>query len=203
MIHIILYHPEIPQNTGNILRTAMATNSYVHIIGPIPFDISDKALQRAGMDYIKDAKFDYYNSYEEFEEKFRNKKIYYVTKYGANIYSQVDLSDKTEDVYVMFGRESTGIDKEILSTHKDTTLRIPMISTARSLNLSNSVAIVVYEILRQKEFPGLASFDMIKKYTIWENSRNGVFFYNMKSKKWFINFLWYFIINWKLFSFLI
>ncbi|MCQ2801370.1 MAG: tRNA (cytidine(34)-2'-O)-methyltransferase [Bacilli bacterium] len=166
MIHIILYHPEIPQNTGNILRTAMATNSFVHIIGPIPFDISDKALQRAGMDYIKDAKFDYYNSYEEFQENFKNKKIYYVTKYGANVYSQVDLSDKTEDVYVMFGRESTGIDKEILSAHKDTTLRIPMMSTARSLNLSNSVAIVVYEILRQKEFPGLASFDMIKKYTI-------------------------------------
>ena len=154
----------------------MATNSFVHIIGPIPFDISDKALQRAGMDYIKDAKFDYYESYEEFNEKFKNKKIYYVTKYGANVYSQVDLSDKTEDVYVMFGRESTGIDKDILSAHKETTLRIPMMSTARSLNLANSVAIVVYEILRQKEFPGLASFDMIKKYTIWAKSQKCVFF---------------------------
>ena len=177
MIHIILYHPEIPQNTGNILRTAMATNSFVHIIGPIPFDISDKALQRAGMDYIKDAKYDYYDSYEDFNEKFKDKKIYYVTKYGANIYSKVDFTDKTEDVYVMFGRESTGIDKEILSAHKDTTLRIPMMSTARSLNLANSVAIVVYDILRQKEFPGLASFDMIKKYTIWvKNSHHGVLF---------------------------
>ncbi len=166
MIHIILYHPEIPQNTGNILRTAMATNSFVHIIGPIPFDMSEKAVQRAGMDYIKDAKYDYYDSYESFVEKFKDKKIYYVTKYGANIYSKVDLSDPTEDVYVMFGRESTGIDKEILSAHKETTLRIPMISTARSLNLSNSVSIVVYEILRQQNFPNLASFDMIKKYTI-------------------------------------
>ena len=166
MIHIILHHPEIPQNTGNILRTAMATNSMVHIIGPIPFDISDKALQRAGMDYIKEAKFDYYDSYEEFNEKFKNKKIYYVTKYGTNIYSQVDFSDQLEDVYVMFGRESTGIDKEILSAHKETTLRIPMMSTARSLNLSNAVAIVVYDILRQQKFPELASFDMIKKYTI-------------------------------------
>ena len=166
MIHIILYHPEIPQNTGNILRTAMATNSYVHIIGPIPFDISDKALQRAGMDYIKDAKFDYYDSYEAFCEKFRGKTIYFVTKYGQNVYSKVDFSDPLEDVYVMFGRESTGIDKEILSAHKETTLRIPMMSTARSLNLANSVAIVVYEILRQKDFPELASFDMIKKYTI-------------------------------------
>ncbi len=144
----------------------MATNSMVHIIGPIPFDISDKALQRAGMDYIKEAKFDYYDSYEEFNEKFKNKKIYYVTKYGTNIYSQVDFSDQLEDVYVMFGRESTGIDKEILSAHKETTLRIPMMSTARSLNLSNAVAVVVYDILRQQKFPELASFDMIKKYTI-------------------------------------
>lgn len=166
MIHIILYHPEIPQNTGNILRTAMATNSYVHIIGPIPFDISDKALQRAGMDYIKDAKYDYYESYEEFAKKFSDKKIFYVTKYGVNIYSEVDFSDQTNDVYIMFGRESTGIDKDILSKNKETTLRIPMMSTARSLNLSNSVAIVVYDILRQQKFPTLASFDMIHKFTI-------------------------------------
>ena len=166
MVHIILYHPEIPQNTGNILRTAMATNSFVHIIGPIPFDISDKALQRAGMDYIKDAKYDYYDSYEAFLEKFGDKKIYYVTKYGTQVYSKVDFSDPSEDVYVMFGRESTGIDKEILKEHIDFTLRIPMLSTARSLNLSNSVSIVVYDILRQQGFPNLATFDMIKKYKI-------------------------------------
>lgn len=166
MIHIILYHPEIPQNTGNNLRTAMATNSFVHIIGPIPFDMSDKALERAGMDYIKDAKFDYYENYDKFVENFKDKKIFYVTKYGVNVYSDVDFSNPLEDVYVMFGRESTGIDKEILSANKETTLRIPMMSTARSLNLSNSVAIVVYDILRQKKFPTLATFDMIKKYKI-------------------------------------
>ena len=166
MIHIILYHPEIPQNTGNILRTAMATNSYVHIIGPIPFSIDDKSLKRAGMDYIKDAKFDYYDSYEEFEKKFKDKTIYYITKYGHFTYSEVDFSNPIEDVYVMFGRESTGIDKDILKSHLETTLRIPMISTARSLNLSNAVAVVVYEILRQKKFNGLAIKDMIKKYEI-------------------------------------
>ena len=166
MIHIILFHPEIPANTGNILRTAMATNSMVHIIGPLPFDISDKALKRAGMDYLKEAKFEYYSSYEEFVSKMGDKKIYYVTKYGVNVYSNVDFSDPVEDVYVMFGRESTGIDKNILSEHKKDTLRIPMLSTARSLNLSNAVAIVVYDILRQKNFPSLATFDMIKKYTI-------------------------------------
>ena len=166
MVHIILYHPEIPQNTGNILRTAMATNSMVHIIGPIPFELSDKSLKRAGMDYLKDAKYEYYSSYEEFVEKFPNQEIYYVTKYGTHLYCEELFTDSTKDVYVMFGRESTGIDKEILKEHKEYTLRIPMLSTARSLNLSNSVAIVLYEILRQKKFVGLATKDMIKKYEI-------------------------------------
>lgn len=166
MVHIILYHPEIPQNTGNILRTAMATNSIVHIIGPIPFELSDKSLKRAGMDYLKDAKYEYYSSYEEFVGKFPNQEIFYVTKYGTKLYCDNLFIDSTKDVYVMFGRESTGIDKEILSAHKDHTLRIPMLSTARSLNLSNAVAVVVYEILKQQKFPSLATFDMIHKYQI-------------------------------------
>lgn len=166
MVHIILYHPEIPQNTGNILRTAMATNSIVHIIGPIPFELSDKSLKRAGMDYLKDAKYEYYSSYEEFVSKFPNQEIFYVTKYGTKLYCDDLFIDSTKDVYVMFGRESTGIDKEILSVHKDHTLRIPMLSTARSLNLSNAVAVVVYEILKQQKFPSLATFDMIHKYKI-------------------------------------
>ncbi len=166
MINIILYHPEIPQNTGNILRTAMATNSVVHIIGPIPFSLDDKSLKRAGMDYISDAHYIIYDSYEDFVEQNQNIEIYYITKYGEKTYTEVDFSDPIEDVYVMFGRESTGIDKQILSEHKDHTLRIPMLSTARSLNLSNSVAIVLYEILRQKKFVGLATKDMIKKYEI-------------------------------------
>ena len=166
MLNIILYHPEIPQNTGNILRTAMATNSVVHIIGPLPFSLDDKSFKRAGMDYLKEAKYIVYDSYEDFCLKVKVDRIYYITKYGSKVYSEVDFSDKSEDVYIMFGRESTGIDKEILSAHKEDTLRIPMLSTARSLNLANSVAIVVYEILRQKEFIGLATKDMIKKYTI-------------------------------------
>ena len=166
MVHIILYHPEIPQNTGNILRTAMATNSMVHIIGPLPFELSDKSLKRAGMDYLLEAKYEYYDSYEEFKLKFADKRIYYVTKYGTHVFSEVDFSDKSEDVYVMFGRESTGIDKTILSENKEYTLRIPMLSTARSLNLSNAVAVVTYEILRQQKYPSLASFDMIHKYRI-------------------------------------
>lgn len=156
----------MPMNTGNILRTAMATNSFVHIIGPLPFSLDDKSLKRAGMDYLKSAKYDYYSSYDEFFEKFKDKTIYYVTKYGTHVYSNVDFSDVSEDAYVMFGNESTGIDKELLHEKRDFTLRIPMLSTARSLNLSNSVAIVVYEILRQKKYPSLATFDMIHKYKI-------------------------------------
>ena len=166
MINIILYHPEMPANTGNILRTAMATNSLVHIIGPLPFSLSDKALKRAGMDYLLEAKYVYYSSVEEFYEKNPDIEIFYVTKYGTQLYSDVDFSSPLEDAYVMFGNESTGIDKAILTKYKDHTLRIPMLSTARSLNLANSVAIVVYEILRQKKFPSLATFDMIHKYKI-------------------------------------
>lgn len=166
MVHIILFHPEIPQNTGNILRTAMATNSKVHIIGPIPFSLDDKSLKRAGMDYIKEADYILYNSYEEFVTKNKDIKIYYITKYGDKTYTEVDFSNPLEDTYIMFGRESTGIDKDILSANKEYTLRIPMLSTARSLNLSNSVAIVLYEVLRQKKFVGLATKDMIKKYEI-------------------------------------
>ena len=118
------------------------------------------------MDYLKDADYDYFDSYEEFEREFKGKKIYYVTKYGTHLYFEDLFSNVLDDVYVMFGRESTGIDKEILSKNKDMTLRIPMLSTARSLNLSNAVAIVTYEILRQQKYPELATFDMIKKYTI-------------------------------------
>ncbi len=156
----------MPMNTGNILRTAMATNSIVHIIGPLPFTLDDKSLKRAGMDYLLAAKYIYYSTYEEFNDKFKDKTIYYVTKYGTRLYSDVDFSDISEDVYVMFGNESTGIDKELLHQKRDFTLRIPMLSTARSLNLANSVAIVVYEILRQKKYPSLATFDMIHKYKI-------------------------------------
>ena len=166
MINIILYHPEIPANTGNILRTAMASNSKVHIIGPIPFSLDDKSLKRAGMDYLLDANYVYYENYEQFVKQIGDVEIYYVTKYGKQLYCDVDFKDPASHAYIMFGRESTGIDKEILKEHLDHTLRIPMLSTARSLNLSNCVALVTYDILRQKKFPGLATFDMIHKYDI-------------------------------------
>ena len=162
MLHIVLYHPEIPQNTGNILRTAAAINAHVHIVGPVPFRIDEKSLRRAGMDYIDERNFTLYDSYEEFNRIHPADSIYYITRYGHHIYTQKDFSSPLEDYYLMFGRESTGIDYEILKAHLARTLRIPMRSTARSLNLANAVAIVCYEALRQQNFAGLATQEQLK-----------------------------------------
>ncbi len=162
MIHVILYRPEIPQNTGNIMRTCVATGTILHIIGPLPFDLNEKALKRAGLDYIEDLKLHYYGNLEEFESKNPNATIFYVTRYANKSYSGFDLSDHLHDLFFMFGRESTGIPKDILREHPIQCMRLPMVPTARSLNLSNCVAIVVYEALRQQNFPNLATAEVLK-----------------------------------------
>lgn len=163
MLHVILYHPEIPQNTGNIMRTCVAMNAHLHIIGPLPFTLDEKSLKRAGMDYIDNLQMTYYHNYEEFDEKYHNQKIWYVTRYSNKTYSDVELGSYTDDdVYLMFGRESTGIDHEILRNHFDTCLRIPMVADARSMNLSNCVAIVVAEACRQNNFASLVRHEVIK-----------------------------------------
>lgn len=156
----------MPSNAGNIMRTALAANARVHVIGPISFSLDEKAFRRAGMDYLRDVDVVYYSSYEEFEKIYGDRKIYYVTRYGLRNYAGVDYGGPAEDTWLMFGRESSGIAKDILRKHREMTIRIPMRSDARSLNLSNAVAIVLYEVLRQKGFPGLASFEMIKKDVI-------------------------------------
>ncbi|MGI6714218.1 MAG: tRNA (cytidine(34)-2'-O)-methyltransferase [Bacilli bacterium] len=162
MLHLILYHPEIPQNTGNILRTAAVLNAHVHIIGPLPFALDNKSLQRAGMDYIDPRHFTYYPDYDTFAKKVPAEKIYYVTRYGNHIYTEVDFSQPLINHYLMFGRESTGIDDQILRKYRERTLRIPMLATARSLNLSNAVAIVAYEVMRQQKFENLATQEQLK-----------------------------------------
>lgn len=162
MINVVLYHPEIPQNTGNIMRTCVAIGAHLHIIGPVPFDLSDKALKRAGMDYIIDLNMSYYDSLSEFTKKNPDADIYYVTRYGERPYSSFDFTNPSGDYFVMFGRESTGIPHSLLRQHLDRCLRIPMVASARSLNLSNSVAIVVYEIARQQQFRGLSTKEMLK-----------------------------------------
>ncbi len=169
MVGIILYRPEKPGNVGNIIRTCMASEAKLFIIGPLTFSLTEKELQRAGMDYIKESDFVIYKDYDEFLKDFLGKNIYYVTRYSNKVYSSFDYSNIEEDIYFMFGRESTGIPHEILKENIDKTCRIPMTISARSLNLSNCVALVLYECLRQRKFYGLATYETIKGENFLEN----------------------------------
>lgn len=161
MIHVVLYQPEIPQNTGNIMRTCAATNTQLHLIKPLGFALDEKSVRRSGMDYREIIVPFIYENYAEFVLK--NKGIYYfVTRYGKKAPSNVNFTEHEEDIFLFFGRESTGIPKEILRPHLETCLRLPMVENARSLNLSNTVAILVYEVLRQLDYPGLSKVEVIK-----------------------------------------
>lgn len=162
MINIILYQPEIPQNTGNIIRTAMAVGARLHLIKPLGFSLDEKSLKRAGMDYIDEVDIFEYDDIEDFYMQNGDVEIFYVTRYAKKEYSSFDFKDVTKDYFFMFGKESSGIPHDILRNHEDHLLRIPMVINARSLNLSNSVAIVVYEALRQQSFYGLSTIEAIK-----------------------------------------
>lgn len=174
MINIVLYCPEKPSNVGNIMRTVSATDSYLIIIGPLSFEFNDKSLKRAGMDYLENLNYKYYESLELFLKEYDENKIYYVTRYSKNIYSNFNYSDLLEDITFMFGRESTGIPHELLKKHLNHTIRIPMVANARSLNLSNTVALVLYEALRQRNFFNLATREEIKgeDFLITEDIKN-------------------------------
>ena len=148
-LNIVLYEPEIPSNTGNIGRTCVATGTRLHLIEPLGFRLNEKAIRRAGMDYWSDLDVTTYVNYEEFLEKNPGAKIYMATTKSRQTYTEVSYEP---DCYIMFGKESAGIPEEILVNHPDTCVRIPMIGETRSLNLSNSVAIVLYEALRQNNF---------------------------------------------------
>ena len=151
MINIVLYEPEIPANTGNIGRTCVATNTKLHLIEPLGFRLTEKAILRAGMDYWKDLDVTTYINYEDFLKKNPQAKdnIYMATTKAPNVYTDVEY---TTDCYVMFGKESAGIPEEILVNNKEKSIRIPMMNEIRSLNLGNSVAVVLYEALRQTGF---------------------------------------------------
>ncbi|MEE1249294.1 MAG: tRNA (cytidine(34)-2'-O)-methyltransferase [Lachnospiraceae bacterium] len=148
-LNIVLFEPEIPANTGNIGRTCVATGTRLHLIEPLGFRLNEKAIKRAGMDYWQDLDVTTYVNYEEFLEKNKGAKIYMATTKSKQTYTEVSYEP---DCYIMFGKESAGIPEEILVKHPDTCVRIPMIGETRSLNLSNSVAIVLYEALRQNNF---------------------------------------------------
>lgn len=148
-LNIVLHQPEIPANTGNIGRTCVATGTRLHLIEPLGFRLNEKEIKRSGMDYWKDLEVIRYVNYEEFLEKNPGAKIYYATTKAQHTYTQVNYEP---DCYIMFGKESAGIPEEILVDNPDTCVRIPMLDSIRSLNLSNSVAIVLYEALRQNNF---------------------------------------------------
>ncbi|MDO4452134.1 tRNA (uridine(34)/cytosine(34)/5-carboxymethylaminomethyluridine(34)-2'-O)-methyltransferase TrmL [Faecalimonas sp.] len=152
MLNIVLFEPEIPANTGNIGRTCVATNTRLHLIEPLGFRLNEKALKRAGMDYWDDLDVTTYINFEEFLEKNPNAKIYMATTKAKNVYTDVSYEP---DCYIMFGKESAGIPEEILVEHQEESIRIPMSHDIRSLNLGNSVAIVLYEALRQNGFANM------------------------------------------------
>jgi RNA methyltransferase, trmH family, group 2 len=148
-LNIVLFEPEIPANTGNIGRTCVATGTRLHLIEPLGFRLNEKEIRRAGMDYWQDLDVTRYINWEDFLEKNPDAKIYMATTKGKHVYTEVSYEP---DCYIMFGKESAGIPEEILIEHPDECIRIPMIGETRSLNLSNSVAIVLYEALRQNQF---------------------------------------------------
>ena len=149
MINIVLHEPEIPANTGNIGRTCVAAGLKLHLIKPLGFDIDEKAVKRAGLDYWDKLDLAVYENYEDFMAKNPGAKVYMATTKAEKIYSEAHFEP---NCYIMFGKESAGIPEEIMIHHKDKAIRIPMIGDIRSLNLSNSVAVVAYEALRQNNF---------------------------------------------------
>ena len=151
-MNIILHQPEIPANTGNIGRTCVATGSTLHLIEPLGFRLNEKEIKRAGMDYWEHLDVRRYINFEEFLEKNPNAKIWMATTKAKHVYTEVQFGP---DDYIMFGKESAGIPEEILVDYEDTCIRIPMLDKIRSLNLSNSVSIVLYEALRQNDFSNM------------------------------------------------
>lgn len=155
-IHVVMVEPEIPQNTGNIARTCAATGAKLHLVHPLGFDISEKAVKRAGLDYWDKVEIEEHESFSQFLEKYKPEEhnMFFSTTKGKHVYSEPDYS-KMEEVFLLFGKETKGLPEDILQKYIDKTIRIPMRETLRSLNLSNSVSIVVYDVLRQKKFDEL------------------------------------------------
>lgn len=161
MLNIVLHEPEIPANTGNIGRTCVAAGARLHLIEPMGFQINEKQVKRAGLDYWDKLDVTIYESFEDFLLKNPDAKLYMATTKAKQKYTDVKYE---KDAYIMFGKESAGIPEEILLDYKETAIRIPMYPEIRSLNLGNSVAIVLYEALRQQEFAGLETQGQLHRY---------------------------------------
>ena len=168
MLNIVLYEPEIPDNTGNIMRTCMAFNCRLHLIEPLGFYLDEYHLKRAGMDYIDEVEYYTYANWEEFLSKNEGD-FFYITRYGKKTPDTFNFTECKNDIYLVFGKESTGIPKDILKANLDRCIRIPMVKDARSINLSNSVAIITYEVLRQFDYFDLSKVETIKGEDFLEN----------------------------------
>ena len=164
VLNIVLVEPEIPQNTGNIARTCAATGARLHLVGPMGFKIDDKKLKRAGLDYWNLLDITYYDNLDDFLEKNTGEFYFFTTK-ARHVYSDVSYPD---GCYIFFGKETKGLPEELLLQHPDTCVRVPMVENARSLNLSNTVAIAAYEILRQWDFPELQNLGQLHNYR-WDD----------------------------------
>lgn len=155
MINVVLFEPEIPGNTGNIMRTCVATNTKLHLIKPLGFSLDEKYIKRSGVNYIDKCNYEVYENIEEFFDKNREGEYFFLTRYGHKPHTSFDYSDTSKNIYFIFGKESTGIPREILEPYLDRCMRMPMSENVRALNLSNTVAIMVYEALRQQDYPNL------------------------------------------------
>ena len=161
MINIVLVEPEIPQNTGNIVRTGAATGSSVHLVRPLGFDTSDKMLKRAGLDYWKDCDIHYWDSFTELQQAYPNGEFYFFSTKAQHNHTQPKYG---KDVFLVFGKETKGLPEELIHSNYSHAVRIPMLANQRSLNLSNSVAIAVYEVLRQHNFDGLEEIGHLREF---------------------------------------
>ena len=160
MINVVLFEPEIPQNTGNIMRTCVATNTHLHLIKPLGFYMDEAHLKRSGVNYVNECKCTIYENFDDFLSK-NSGEMYFFTRYGKKPHSDFDYKND-KNIYLIFGKESTGIPKEILKKHLDKCIRIPSTDGVRALNLSNCVAIGIYEVMRQKNYQGLLKTEPFK-----------------------------------------
>lgn len=169
MLNIVLFEPEIPGNTGNIMRTCVATNTTLHLIKPLGFSLEEKYIKRSGANYIDKCKYITYDNINEFFLKNPGS-YFFFTRYGHKPHSTPNYKDIKDNIYLIFGKESTGIPREILKPYIDNCYRIPMTDNVRALNLSNSVAICIYEVLRQRNYEGLLFDEPHKSKTFIEEA---------------------------------
>lgn len=161
MLNVVLFEPEIPQNTGNIMRTCAGTNTKLHLIKPLGFSLDEKYIRRCGVNYIDHCDYRVYENFDEFLNKNPGE-YYFLTRYGSKKYTDFDYTKVNSSIYLIFGKESTGIPKSLLKQYLDRCMRIPINQNIRALNLSNCVAIMVFEVLRQLEYPNLLFSDPFK-----------------------------------------